>query len=182
MTSPIRRRLLAAAALLPIFPVHGQSLSPACGAPTPSQTEGPFFKAGTPERKSLVEDGSTAPRLVITGQVLSARGCRPVTNAVLEFWHTDERGAYDNAGYRYRGHLRTDEQGAYRLETIVPAAYPGRTRHIHVKVQAPGRRVLTTQLYFPNDPGNRRDGIYSRDLELQMTGAGRARFDFVVDV
>jgi len=167
--------------LLPVFSAHGQGRSPACGDPTPSQTEGPFFKAGTPERTSFIEPGTTAARLVITGQVLSARGCRPVPNAVLEFWHSDDRGEYDNNGYRYRGHQRTDQQGGYRIETIVPAAYPGRTRHIHVKVQAPGRRVLTTQLYFPNDPGNRRDGIYRRELEMKMIDAGMAQFDFVVD-
>lgn len=180
MTSLIRRRLLAAV-LLPIFPAYGQRRSPACGKPTPSQTEGPFFKGGTPERRTLIEPGTTAPRLVITGQVLSAPGCRPVASALLEFWHSDERGEYDNSGYRYRGHQRTNDQGGYRIETIVPGAYPGRTRHIHVKVQAPGRRVLTTQLYFPNDPANRRDGIYRPDLEMKMTQAGMAEFDFVVD-
>jgi len=41
--------------------------------------------------------------------------------------------------------------------------------------------VLTTQLYFPNDPGNRRDGIYRRELEMKMIDAGMAQFDFVVD-
>ena len=116
----------------------------------------------------------------MTGLVLSA-SCRPVANALLDFWHADEDGDYDNQGYRYRGHQFADAQGRYRLETIVPAEYPGRTRHIHVKVQAPGRRILTTQLYFPNEPANRRDGIYSRDLEMLMPKPGEGSFDFVVE-
>ena len=181
MTSLTRRRVLAAAAFLPVYPVYAQGISQRCGAGTPSQTEGPFFKAGTPERTSLIELASAAQRLMVSGQVLSARECRPVAGALLEFWHSDERGEYDNSGYRYRGHQRADAEGRYRLETIVPAMYPGRARHIHVKVQAPGRRVLTTQLYFPNDPGNQRDGIYRRDLEMKMANPGAGVFDFVVD-
>lgn len=176
-----RRRVLAAAALLPMFSAYGQDASKSCGAVTPRQTEGPFFKPGTPERTSLIESASAAQRLLLSGQVLSARGCRPVSGALLEFWHSDERGEYDNSGYRYRGHQRTDAEGRYRLETIVPALYPGRARHIHIKVQPLGRRVLTTQLYFPDDPGNQRDRIYRRDLEMKMVKAGVGLFDFVVD-
>ncbi len=44
-----------------------------------------------------------------------------------------------------------DASGRFSLETIVPGAYGGRTRHIHVKVQAPDSPVLTTQLYFPGE-------------------------------
>ena len=95
--------------------------------------------------------------------------CKPVANALLDFWHCDEAGDYDNRGFRYRGHVLADAQGRYSLETIVPGEYPGRTRHIHVKVQAPGGRVLTTQLYFPDEPGNRSDGIYRRELTMQVT-------------
>ena len=101
-------------------------------------------------------------------------------NALLDFWHSDEHGAYDNRGFRYRGHQFADAQGRYRLETIVPAEYPGRTRHIHVKVQAPGGRILTTQLYFPGDPGNKRDGLYRQELEVKKLKGDEAGFDFVV--
>jgi protocatechuate 3,4-dioxygenase beta subunit len=179
MASLIRRRLLAAAALLPIAPAFAQTRPLTCGALTEAQTAGPFFKTNTPLRASLVEAASKAPRLVVTGQVLSAR-CTPVANALLDFWHADEDGEYDNAGFRYRGHQFTDAQGRYRLATIVPAEYPGRTRHIHVKVQAPGKRVLTTQLYFPGDPGNAKDGLYEPALEMRLAKA-EGTFDFVVE-
>jgi len=182
MTSLTRRRLLAAAALFPVVPAFAQTRSLTCGELTAAQTEGPFFKTNTPLRASLVETGSKAPRLVVTGQVLSAQ-CKPVANALLDFWHADEDGDYDNSGYRYRGHQFTDAQGRYRLVTNVPAEYPGRARHIHVKVQAPGRRVLTTQLYFPGEAGNRRDGLYRPDLEMRTAKADVATgtFDFVVE-
>jgi len=177
-----RRRLLVAAAALPVLPALAQSRSLTCGELTEAQTEGPFFKTRTPLRASLVEAGSKAPRLVVAGQVLSA-SCRPVANALLDFWHADEEGEYDNRGFRYRGHQFTDAEGRYRLVTNVPAEYPGRARHIHVKVQAPGKRVLTTQLYFPGEDGNRRDGLYRRDLEMRITSGARGEgaFDFVVE-
>lgn len=113
-----------------------------------------------------------------------SRACKPAPNALLDFWHCDDAGEYDNRGYRYRGHQFADAQGRYRLETIVPAQYPGRTRHIHVKVQAPGRRVLTTQLYFPGDPANGRDRLYRTDLAMQAKRADgllQGVFQFVVE-
>jgi protocatechuate 3,4-dioxygenase beta subunit len=40
-------------------------------------------------------------RLVeINGQVLT-RSCRPIERALVDLWHADERGEYDNAGFRF---------------------------------------------------------------------------------
>ncbi|TMK21612.1 MAG: dioxygenase, partial [Alphaproteobacteria bacterium] len=131
--------------------------TPAChdgDEPTVRQTEGPYFKPSSPLRADLVEPNSSVRPVEVSGQVLT-RSCQPVVRALLDFWHADERGEYDNVGFRYRGHLFTDAEGRYRLRTILPALYPGRTRHYHVKVQAPQQRVLTTQLYFPDEPMNR---------------------------
>jgi protocatechuate 3,4-dioxygenase beta subunit len=172
-----RRELLAAAIALPFSGIAYAQLT--CGELTRPQTEGPFFKTRSPERRSLLETNSKGERIFLTGVVLS-RSCKPVANALLDFWHSDDAGEYDNRGYRYRGHQFSDAEGRFRLETIVPAQYPGRTRHIHVKVQAPGRRVLTTQIYFPGDPGNARDPLFRADLALRGSPA-QGRFDFVVD-
>ena len=174
MTSYQRRRLLGAALLIPL-----EGLAQTCGVITPRQTEGPFFTPNSPLRASLVESGSKAPRFLVTGRVLS-RECKPVANALVDLWHADEAGAYDNTGFRYRGHQFTDSVGRYRFETIVPALYPGRARHYHVKVQAKGGRLLTTQLYFPGDPGNQRDGLYRPELEMK-TARSEGAFDFVVE-
>jgi len=151
---------------------------------TVRQTEGPFFKPSSPERTDLVEPASKGQLVEIEGQVLT-RSCRPVGRALVDLWHADERGEYDDAGFRYRGHVFTDADGRYRFRTIMPALYPGRTRHYHVKVQAPSRPVLTTQLYFPNEPANRRDGLFRRELAMRIAQAAPgldARFDFVLDM
>jgi protocatechuate 3,4-dioxygenase beta subunit len=177
MISIYRRRLVGAAILLPF--VSRRVLAETCGVVTPRQTEGPFFKPQSPQRITLIEPGASAPRLVVTGQVLT-RDCKPVQGALLDFWHADENGDYDNRGFRYRGHQFSDADGRYRLETIVPAVYPGRTRHIHVKVQPAGGRILTTQLYFPNEPQNARDGLFDASLAMLMREAGQGAFSFVV--
>ena len=151
------------------------------GRLTPQQTEGPFFKPGSPERER-VDQGSSGQPLVLAGQVRSAQ-CRPVAHARMEFWQADGRGRYDNAGYRLRGHEFTDAQGRYRLTTVYPGLYTGRTRHIHVKVQPAGGPSLTTQLYFPGEPRNASDGIFTPATVVSLTRgrpAWTARFDFVV--
>ena len=148
------------------------------------QTEGPYFKPSSPQRADLVEPETKARLVEINGQVLT-RSCRAVERALVDLWHADERGEYDNAGFRYRGHLFTDGEGRYRFRTILPALYPGRTRHYHIKVQAPERPVLTTQLYFPDEPANRRDGLFRPELAMRITEAPdglAARFDFVLDM
>jgi protocatechuate 3,4-dioxygenase beta subunit len=153
------------------------------GTATPDNTEGPYFKPGSPERASLLEAGVTGTTLVLSGQVLST-SCQPIAGALLDFWQADAGGRYDNTGFRLRGHQLTDAQGRYRLETVVPGLYPGRTRHIHVKVQAPGGPVLTTQLYFAGDAANTTDMFYRPELELtlQTTPAGQsATFSFVLN-
>jgi protocatechuate 3,4-dioxygenase beta subunit len=190
---PTRRRLLAATALgaagLVLDDVLAEPLAatPQChdgDAPTVRQTEGPYFKPSSPQRADLVEPNSKGRLVELGGQVLT-RSCRPVAAALVDLWHADERGDYDNAGFRYRGHLFTDGEGRYRFRTILPALYTGRTRHYHVKVQAPQQRVLTTQLYFPDEPTNRRDGLFRHELVMRVAEAGdglAARFDFILDM
>ena len=115
--------------------------------------------------------------MVLSGTVRSA-DCKPLANVSLDFWHADDKGEYDNAGYRYRGIVTTDSQGRYRLETNMPPPYSGRPRHIHVKLQRIGAPALTTQLYFP---GESRDA--PRGLVLKMErreGSRTASFDFVI--
>ncbi|HSH08536.1 MAG TPA: intradiol ring-cleavage dioxygenase [Burkholderiales bacterium] len=190
----MRRRLLAAGLGLPFLnwrTARAQRLppTPACGAVpaqvTPPQTAGPFYTPHSPRRASLVEAGDRGPRLLLTGRVVTT-DCRAISGALLDVWHCDAEGRYDNAGFRHRGHLFADASGRYRLETIVPGLYPGRTRHIHLRVQAPGGRPLTTQLYFPGEPGNATDGLWQRALEiaLEAPAAGQPQaghFDFVLD-
>jgi protocatechuate 3,4-dioxygenase beta subunit len=164
----------------------GQTLAPTPECkdghePTMRSSEGPYFKPRSPQRADLREPGLKGSAIEVSGFVLT-RSCRPVERALVDLWHADHDGDYDDKGYRCRGHVFTDASGRYAFRTIVPAVYPGRTRHFHVKVQAPNRPVLTTQLYFPNEAENRRDGLFRPQLLMQMADAGTARFNFVLDL
>jgi len=191
--TPTRRAILsagtfAAGSLLTVMPGIAEtplSLTPAChdgDAGTLAQTEGPYFKPSSPERNDLLEAGMAGQTVELTGFVLT-RDCKPVTGALLDFWQANERGDYDNSGFRLRGHQFSDAEGRYRLRSVVPGLYPGRTRHIHVKVQPRNGRVLTTQLYFPDEAKNRSDGLFRKELLVRTAKSdGRlgGRFDFVV--
>jgi len=149
---------------------------------TLARTEGPFWRSGSPQRTSLVEPGMVGARVLLTGYVYNAN-CQPVPNAWVDFWQTDYYGVYDNTGYRLRGHQYTDQSGRYAMETIVPGEYPGRTIHIHVKVQAPGGPILTSQLFFPDVAHNSTDGIFHPSLVVRVENTPQGKtgtFNFVV--
>lgn len=155
---------------------------------TLSQTEGPYYTPDTPMRSSLLENGVVGEKLIVDGFVLDTE-CRPVPGAVLDFWSCDGNGDYDNQGMRLRGHQFSDSQGYYRLETVRPRFYAAgpfgnRTAHIHVKVQGRNTRLLTTQLYFPDEEMNAQDSIFDKRLVVKMLqpegNAQRAQFHFVI--
>lgn len=183
---PSRRHLLllgSGGLIAATAPALAQPLACTPGvAATERQTEGPFFRGGSPLRVNLV--GQLRGERVDLGGIVMTRNCQPVRGAIVDIWHADAAGDYDNRGYGFRGHQISDERGAWRFETVAPGRYPGRTPHYHVKVTPPGGRTLTTQLYFPGDPGNARDGLYQPSLQMQAAKAAAvttARFDFIVE-
>ena len=63
------------------------------------------------------------------------------------------------------------------------SVFVDRTRHYHVKVQAPNKPVLTTQFYFPDEKENRTDDFFHEELVMQIAAADdalRARFDVML--
>lgn len=183
--APTAAQAATTAAPSPTGQVLGMNAVPPCtpgAALTPAQTEGPYYKANPPQRSSLVEEGMAGTRLTITGFVVFA-DCKPISGARVDFWQANDQGQYDNSGYTLRGYTLTEANGRFTMETIVPGLYPGRTRHIHVKVGAPGGPTLTSQLYFPNEPANSRDSIFDARLvmDVQDAGTGKAAtYNFVI--
>ena len=192
-----RRRLIQLGAALPVAvpaslllnstPAASKQQEPTAACDTPAtstrpQTAGPFFSPNTPLRRSFRDDSTGGKFLDLVG-IVKTPDCIAVANAVVELWHADALGRYDNEGYTMRGHQITDANGLFLFETIVPGRYPGRTLHYHVTIAPPGARPLTTQLYFPNDKGNERDWGFDKRLLLDIgenSGVTTGRFDFVV--
>ncbi len=165
-------------------------LAQSCGVLTEPNIEGPFYRPNAPERARLTEEWLR--QVTIRGTVTDSR-CRPLADTTIEVWQADAEGDYDLDGDRFRGVLRTDAAGRYQLVTREPGRYlnGGRYRpaHIHVKVHANDRPVLTTQLFFPNDPENDGDPWFRSSLvltDLPMGPPGchprprQMAFDFVV--
>ena len=167
-----RRCLLLAAPALLLLPRSALARE----AQTPSQAEGPFYPRTIPGDRDA--DLVTFNGRDFGGEVIEMAGQvfdlarAPVPEAVVEIWHCDPAGIYPNVGennggladpgFQGFGAVRTGTDGGYRFRTIRPGVYPGRVRHIHVKVRTPGRPVLTTQMYFPEEKDNAGDFLFRR--------------------
>jgi protocatechuate 3,4-dioxygenase beta subunit len=191
-----RRQTLAALAGLPVAGAAAAQTPPADDRrPTPRQTLGPFYPRSADERPRetdadlLVVRGervlSRGVPLYLTGRVLDRRG-QPIGDARVEIWQCDANAVYHHpAGgaeserdpnFQGYGQASSDAAGAFHFRTIRPVPYPGRTPHIHVRVEARGRPVLATQLYLADEAGNARDFLYrqlSQEERSQLTLALR---------
>jgi protocatechuate 3,4-dioxygenase beta subunit len=170
-------------------PAHGVlTVTPTCACrgtpPTPEQRQGPFYKPDTPEKDDFTGDVEAGTPLLVSGLVVRRDGS-PVGGALLDFWQVGDEGVYDEEGYRLRGHLYADVDGRWRLRTVLPAMYPGRTRHLHVKVQPPGGDVLTTMLYFPGERRNHVDKHFREECIMAVNESAEgwtATFTVVLDI
>ena len=170
-----RRRLVTAAFSLPVAFYLTPGLFAEALVKTPAQTEGPFYPDKLPldtDNDLVIVSNNITPAVGaithLSGRVLDASGS-PVRNATVEIWQVDNNGAYlhsrtgnrdkRDANFQGYGRFETSSTGEYRFRTIKPVKYPGRTPHIHFKINAAGQPSLTTQCYVKGDPGNERDGV-----------------------
>ena len=208
MPSPhhLQRRTLTAALVIAPALWLGLRAQPAPGLrATPSQSEGPFYPVALPKDADfdLLRNGSQnypkGQSAWVEGNVSDLTG-KPVAGAVVEIWQCDNDGHYHHPGdggkadQRFQGFGRViaGSDGSYRFRTLRPAAYAGRTPHIHVKVKLGQRELLTTQLYVAGDAGNAQDFLWRRLSEFDRTSltipfnAGsdglKARFPVVVAI
>lgn len=150
---------------------------------TQKDQEGPFYKAGAPDRNVIEKDGIP---MQIRGRIIRSSDCQtPVPNAILDIWHCDSNGDYDNDGYKCRGVVKADAAGNYEFTSIFPPSYGRRPRHIHFKVRAAGFPELTSQIYFKGDPNIKNDfarnADSSRVIELTTENNLRVgRFDIYI--
>ena len=179
-----RRTLLANAGWATVgiaLRAWGQEKKPL--APTESNIEGPFYRKNAPFREKLAEGVKGKP-LTIAGKVLAPDGA-PLGNAVVDVWQADTKGAYDNKSDKFtlRGRIKTDKNGLYRYETIMPGQYDlgesKRPAHIHYKISAEGHKALTTQLYFSGDPFLKKDPFVHESLIIDLKES-KGDFDIVL--
>ena len=179
------RRLLLATPLL-LLP---GALAAQHRRPTPRMTLGPFYPDVLPAERDADltvvagQPGRAAGTLLyVTGRVTDIRG-KPLPKARLEFWQANGKGRYihsadtDASGpldpnFQGYGALVADAEVRYRIKTVKPAPYSGRTPHIHAIATAGGTR-LVTQMFFEGEKLNGRDGVFralDRDGQRAATG------------
>ena len=86
--------------------------------PTTTDILGPFYRPGAPMRSELVQQGSKGQLLHFSGTVFAKDGKTPLSNSLVEIWHCDENGVYDNTSddYIYRAALKTGQDGKYHFK------------------------------------------------------------------
>ena len=127
--------------------------------PTTTDILGPFYRPGAPFKTDLVQPGTKGEILHFSGTVFGKDGKTPVNGALIEIWHCNENGVYDNTSdnYVYRASFETAADGKYNFRTILPVPYQAgqtlvRPAHIHMRIS--GKRdtqSLVTQVYFKGD-------------------------------
>ena len=179
-----RTSFVSSLMLLPIFKLFGRSngfVAKECK--TQRDAEGPYYKGGAPLKTVIETEGEV---LTITGTIFQSTDCTtPVSNAIVDIWHCDSSGQYDNSGFKCRGLVKSDINGKYSFKTILPPSYGSRPRHIHFKIRSTGFKELTSQIYFKGDPNLQNDFARnaepSRVLDInKIKGEQRGQFDIYI--
>ena len=133
---------------------------------------GPFYIDDAPliAPGADIANGASGEPLYASGRVLDTAG-RPVSDAVLNVWQSDERGLYDvqddfdPAHMWGRGRIACDAEGRWAFWSVQPTAYPApmdaalgelinatthrwwRPAHLHFAIQTETADPLTTHIF-----------------------------------
>lgn len=115
--------------------------------------EGPFYTESPPmiQNHQLASEEEAGARMIISGRIYNLDCSEFIPETIVDVWHANDDGEYDNDNYNLRGFTKSNAQGFYMFETIKPGIYGSRPSHIHFKIKPPGFDILTTQLYFEGD-------------------------------
>jgi protocatechuate 3,4-dioxygenase beta subunit len=119
---------------------------------------GPFYREKAPKRSDLTFPNLIGTRIKVVGRVFNSGCITPLNNAIVEIWHCNSNGEYDNdsSEFRHRAVWNTNENGDFSFQTILPGKYLNgklyRPAHIHFRVRAEEHMELVSQIYFKGDP------------------------------
>lgn len=152
---------------------------------TPKAAEGPFYPLPSMRMADIDNDLVKVAGVVTEsgGEIITLKGIvsdnkgNALPGVRVEIWQCDLNGKYLHTGdsqsiahdkaFQGFGHDITKENGAYSFRTIKPTKYPGRAKHIHVKVINGEQELLTTQFYIDGEPDNMQDSLFRRLSEKE---------------
>ena len=137
---------------------------------------GPFYVQAAPDKQlgENISGGMEGDAMIVTGSVSSPDG-KPLANATVDVWHSDDDGYYDVqqlekiGDLAMRARFHTDGNGKFHFWSIKPAAYPiphdgpvgqmleaqgrhpWRPAHVHFMITAPGYEQLVTHVFVAGD-------------------------------
>ena len=136
---------------------------------------GPFYRPNAPTRQNLLSEGLSGTIVELKGVVYKSDCITPLQNALVEIWHCNAKGEYDNKTEKYnqRAKWYTNENGEYSFKTILPGKYLNgdryRPAHVHFRVTSENSKELISQIYFKGDPHITNDPWASKEkAELRV--------------
>lgn len=181
---------------------------------TKGSIEGPYYVADSPKLPAtctmpMREQDKAAESLIFKGRVTDLEG-NGLQGATIELWHADAEGLYSQFApgipeWNLRGTVECDDEGNFEITTLKPAPYkipadgptgwfiesygghPWRPAHLHLMVKAPGKRSITTQLYFQGGEWVEDDVATATKPELILDpqpnaeGVDEVTYNFVLD-
>jgi len=203
-----RRHFLNASLVTAVTALIAPSVNAQKYTKTASQTEGPYYpkhqqfdKNSDMTKVDQRRGQAVGEIIIISGRIIDIDG-QPVKDALIDIWQADKNGRYlhDDApesapldeNFQYWAQLKSDENGAYQVTTIIPGKYRVteqwfRPPHIHFKVARRGLKELTTQMYFANNPLNQVDRLFlaaspeeQNSIKVNFIN-GQGKFDIILD-
>ncbi|WIM09434.1 dioxygenase [Enhydrobacter sp.] len=151
---------------------------------TPSSVLGPFHIENAPELPNGGDlwKGQVGEPLVVSGRVVDDKGA-PAAGTVLALWQNAGNGLYaqQDPGQNptnYHARLKVAPDGTFAFSTVRPLSYTvpddgpagdmlralgreaWRPAHLHMIVQAPGRKPLITEFFPEDDKYLDRDAVF----------------------
>ena len=172
---------------------------------------GPFHVDGAPEYAlgTDISNGASGTPCTVRGTVRGLDG-KPVANAMLDVWQSDENGLYDvqkpelNEA-QARGIVHTDSEGRYSFDSILAVPYPiphdgpvgqmleatgrhpWRPAHLHFLIKAEGYETLITHIFRKNSTYIDSDAVFAvrsslvTDWVEQPDGTFLVEYDVVLN-
>ena len=172
---------------------------------------GPFHVDGAPEYElgTDIANGAEGTPCTVRGTVRGLDG-KPVANAMLDVWQSDENGLYDVqkpelSEAQARGIVHTDAEGRYTFNSILAVPYPiphdgpvgqmleatgrhpWRPAHLHFLIKADGYETLITHIFRKDSSYIDSDAVFAvrsslvTDWVEQADGSFLVEYDFVLN-
>jgi hydroxyquinol 1,2-dioxygenase len=145
---------------------------------------GPFHVRAPPMKDGAdISHGVAGVPVYVEVEICSADG-RPLVDATVDVWQSDDDGFYDiqrpelAGATNLRGEFKSDRNGKVRFWSITPTAYPiphdgpvgdllmatarhpWRPAHLHFMISVPGHETLVTHIFVNGDQYLESDAVF----------------------